>query len=165
MKTLKRLSKPARVLIAACLVFTAIAFFTSWQASAARAGGAVNVQTPAKTTRDKVYSKDQATRGAAVYSAHCDKCHDPAKLPEGKKPPPPIVGAKFKETWQDKTLGELYTLVLTTMPSDGSAVLTPDETLDVLAHLLKLNEYPDGTAPLKNDDAMKGIVIVKVPGP
>jgi len=117
--------------------------------------------TSQKTTRDKIYTKDQAARGAEVYGTHCDKCHDSAKLPEGKKPPPPIVGAKFKDTWQDKTIGELYTVILTTMPSDGSAVLTPDQTLDVLAHLLKLNEYPEGTAPLKNDDATKAIVIVK----
>ena len=114
-----------------------------------------------KTVKDKVYTKEQAARGGELYGQYCDKCHDPLKLPEGKKPPPPIVGAKFKENWQDKTLGELYTLVFTTMPSDGSMVLTSDQTLDLLAHLLKLNEYPEGTTPLKNDDSMKAIVIVK----
>jgi hypothetical protein len=47
------------------------------------------------------------------------------------------------------------------MPSDASTVLTPDQALDVMAHLLKSNQDPEGTAPLKNDDAMKAIVIVK----
>jgi cytochrome c5 len=149
-KDVKRISVANGVLIVACLIFTSFTFFTSLAASA-----------PQKTVRDKVYTKEQAARGAELYGAQCAKCHDPDKLPEGKKPPPPIVGAKFKDTWQDRTLGELYTLVLTTMPSDGSAVLTSDQTLDLLAHLLKLNEYPEGTAPLKNDDAMKAIVIVK----
>jgi cytochrome c5 len=149
-KDVKRISVANGVLIVACLIFTSFTFFTSLAASA-----------PQKTVRDKVYTKEQAARGAELYGSQCAKCHDPDKLPEGKKPPPPIVGAKFKDTWQDRTLGELYTLVLTTMPSDGSAVLTSDQTLDLLAHLLKLNEYPEGTAPLKNDDAMKAIVIVK----
>jgi hypothetical protein len=40
-------------------------------------------------------------------------------------------------------------------------VLTPEQTLDVMAHLLKSNQYPEGTTPLKNDDAMKAIIIVK----
>ena len=39
--------------------------------------------------------------------------------------------------------------------------LTADQTLDAVAHLLKANGFPEGTAPLKNDDAMKAIVIVK----
>jgi cytochrome c5 len=149
----KEVKKPAvrATLIATAFVFTALAFFTSLlYASASQ-----------KTARDKVYSKEQAARGADVYVKYCEKCHDPDKLPEGKKPPPPVMGEKFRDTWQDRTLGELYTLILTTMPSDASTVLTPDQTLDVMAHLLKANQYPEGTAPLKNDDAMKAIVIVK----
>ena len=39
--------------------------------------------------------------------------------------------------------------------------LTPDQTVDLVAHLLQLNGFPEGTAPLKNDDAMKATVIVK----
>jgi cytochrome c len=153
-KDVKRIGIANGMLLGACLIFTSFALFTALAASAS-----ASVQQ--KTVRDKVYTKEQAARGAELYDAQCAKCHDPDKLPEGKKPPPPIVGAKFKDTWQDKTLGELYTLVLTTMPSDGSMVLTSDQTLDLLAHLLKLNEYPEGTAPLKNDEAMKAIVIVK----
>jgi mono/diheme cytochrome c family protein len=141
---------PRLLIVMSVLGFTSLALFTTLSASV-----------PQRTVRDKVYTKEQAARGAELYGAYCDKCHDPAKLPEGKKPPPPIVGDKFKENWQDKTLGELYTTVLTTMPSDASTVLTPEQTLDLLAHLLKLNEYPEGTAPLKNDDATKAIVIVR----
>jgi hypothetical protein len=49
------------------------------------------------------------------------------------------------------------------MPSDGATVLSVDETLDAVAHLLKANGFPEGTTPLKNDEAMKAIVIVKSP--
>jgi mono/diheme cytochrome c family protein len=114
-----------------------------------------------KTTRDKVYSKEQADRGVLVYAKHCERCHTPEKVPEGKKPGPPMVGQKFLETWADRTLGELFDAIHNTMPSDGSAVLTIDQSLESLAYILKQNGFPEGAAPLKNDDAMKAIVIVK----
>ena len=114
-----------------------------------------------KTTKDKLYTKEQATRGAKLYVEHCERCHTPEKVPEGKKPGPPVVGAKFLETWVDRPLGELYATILNTMPSDGSAVLTAEQTLDSVAYLLQANGFPDGPAPLKNDDAMKTAIIVK----
>jgi mono/diheme cytochrome c family protein len=114
-----------------------------------------------KTTRDKVYSKDQADRGAQVYAKHCERCHTPEKVPEGKKPGPPMVGEKFLATWADRTLGELFDTIHNTMPSDGSAVLTIDQSLESLAYILKQNGFPEGASPLKNDDGMKAVVIVK----
>jgi cytochrome c5 len=116
-----------------------------------------------KTTRDKVYSKEQAARGATLYAKHCERCHDPAKVPEGKKPGPPTIGPKFLDAWQDRNLGELFSTIFTTMPSDGSTTLSVDETLDAVAHLLKANGFPEGATPLKNDDEMKAVVIVKNP--
>ena len=114
-----------------------------------------------KTTRDKLYAKEQATRGAEQYVKYCEKCHTPEKVPEGKKPGPPVSGPKFLETWADRTVGELFATIRDTMPSDGSATLTADQTLDAVAHILQANGFPDGPAPLKNDDAMKTAVIVK----
>ena len=115
-----------------------------------------------QTTRDKVYTKDQAARGAEMYAKFCDRCHDPAKVVPGKKPGPPTIGAKFLETWQDRTLGELFGIIMNTMPSDGSMTPTQDQVLDLVAYLLQANGFPNGDAPLKNDDAMKVTVIVKI---
>lgn len=114
-----------------------------------------------QTTRDRVYSKEQAIRGAELYATHCERCHTPEKVPAGKKPGPPVMGPKFFVEWQDRPLGALFVAILTTMPSDASATLTPDQTLDVVAHLLQLNGLPDGQTALKNDDAMRATVIVK----
>jgi mono/diheme cytochrome c family protein len=129
-----------------------------------RSGGPSSVSPCAstqKTTRDKLYSKEQATRGGEQYVKYCEKCHTPEKVAEGKKPGPPIVGPKFLDTWADRPLGELFNTILTTMPSDGSTVLTADQALDAVAYILQANGFPDGPAPLKNDDAMKTAVIVK----
>jgi len=120
-------------------------------------------QTPAqKTTKDKVFTKEQAARGAELYAKSCDRCHDPAKVVPGKKPAPQTIGAKFLENWQDKTLGELYGTIFNTMPGDGVLILTGDQTLDLVAYLLQANGFPAGEAPLKNDDAMKAVVITPI---
>lgn len=138
----------AAAMLAAAVVYSS----TTGAASAAQAQ---------KTTRDRIYAKDQADRGAALYVKHCERCHTPEKVPEGKKPGPPVSGEKFLATWTDRTLGELFDTIHNTMPSDGSAVLTVDQSLDSLAYILRLNNFPEGASPLKHDDAMKAIVIVK----
>jgi cytochrome c5 len=117
--------------------------------------------TPQKTTKDKIFSKEQATRGGELYVKSCEHCHTPEKVPAGKKPGPPVKGDKFFEVWSDRPVGELYGSILNTMPSDGSMVLTSDQTLDLIAYILQINGMPEGTAPLKNDETMKTTVIIK----
>ena len=114
-----------------------------------------------RTTRDKVYSKEQAARGEVQYEKICASCHDPEKVPPGKKPGPPVAGDVFLEKWSGKRLSELLTVTETTMPNDGSAFLTDDETTDLVAYMLKLNNFPDGPAALKIGESSKDIVIVK----
>lgn len=114
-----------------------------------------------KTTKDKLYSKEQADRGAELYVKYCEHCHTPDKVPPGKKPGAPIFGDKFFENWADRPLGELFSTILNTMPSDGATTLNVDQTLDLTAHLLKANGFPDGPNALKNDDTMKMALIVK----
>ena len=114
-----------------------------------------------KTTKDKLYSKEQATRGGEQYVKVCQQCHTPEKVPPGKKPGPPLTGPKFMDAWVDRPLGELFGTIFNTMPSDGSMTLTVDQALDAVAYILQLNGYPDGPAPLKNDDVMKNALIVK----
>ncbi len=113
-----------------------------------------------RTSRDKVYSKEQAARGAAQYAKLCAACHDPAKLVPGKEKGPELVGEKFIAEWQGRPLGALMESILLTMPNDGSAELTEEQTADIVAHMLKANGHPEGAAALKYG-AGKDIVIVK----
>lgn len=138
-----------------------LVFVLGLAVSARVAAGAAGRADSPQSTRDRVYSKEQAARGAELYVKHCERCHTPEKVPAGKKPGPPVQGAKFFEVWQDRPLGELFDSILNTMPSDGSAILTPDQTLDTVAYILQLNGLPDGALPLKYDAAMKSVTIVK----
>jgi mono/diheme cytochrome c family protein len=114
-----------------------------------------------KTTQDKVYAKEQAARGEKQYATVCATCHDPAKVAAGKKPAPELVGDKFLSTWDGRTLGELSDQILTTMPNDGSVVLTEDQTADLVAYILQANKFPDGPGALKYGQTSKDIVIKK----
>jgi len=114
-----------------------------------------------KTTQDKIYTKAQATRGEKQYTTVCATCHDPSKVPAGKKPGPALVGDAFLTKWDGRTLGELQDQILTTMPNDGSVVLTEDQTADLVAYILQANKQPDGTADLKYGASSKDIVIKK----
>ena len=113
------------------------------------------------TVKDKVYSAAQAAKGEKQYTQVCVTCHDPAKVAPGKKAAPPLIGPKFLDEWADRTLGELMTKIVTTMPDDGSAVLTDADGAALVAYILKQNGFPDGPNDLKTGDASKDIVIVK----
>lgn len=111
--------------------------------------------------KPKIYAKDQAARGATQYAKLCASCHDAGKTPPaGKDKGPELVGLTFADSWQDRTVGELLFTIQTTMPNDGSATLTESESADLVAHILQINGYPDGPAPLKYD-AANATVIVK----
>ena len=122
---------------------------------------AARAAAPQKSTQDKIYTKAQAARGEKQYTTVCATCHDPAKVPAGKKPAPELIGDKFLSTWDGRTLGELQDQILTTMPNDGSVVLTEDQTADLVAYILQANKQPDGTADLKYGASSKDIVIKK----
>ena len=113
-----------------------------------------------RTSRDRIYSKAQADRGAATWAKRCESCHDPARVPAGKKAGPVLVGDPFITEWENRPLGELLTVTQLTMPNDGSVTLSEDETADVIAYVLQANGFPDGPADLKFA-AAQDIVIVK----
>lgn len=125
------------------------------------AGAGVVARTAQNSSqKPRVYSKEQAARGAAQYAKMCAACHDPAKTPPaGKDKGPELVGEKFTDEWQDRTLGELLFTILTTMPNDGSAVLSESETADLAAYILQANGYPDGPTELKYDTAADTAIV------
>jgi mono/diheme cytochrome c family protein len=136
-------------------------FTTAAVASSSSDRRPVRVSDGQKTTKDGVYTKAQADKMAETYGKVCANCHDPAKVPEGKKPAPALVGDAFFDSWKDRTVGELMTTIRLTMPNDGSMTLTAEEAADVTAYILQMNKLPEGKEPLKNDDGAKKTVIVK----
>jgi cytochrome c len=111
-----------------------------WMTSVVVAAATSDQVAAAKTTKARVYTAAQATRGEDLYMSLCLSCHPTATY----------TGAVFK-TWQGRNLGELLAFLQEKMPKNDPGSLTDKEYADVIAFLLKLNKMPTGRAELLPD--------------
>jgi cytochrome c5 len=108
-----------------------------------------------KTADQGVYTSTQAGRGAALFDVHCVSCH---REPGGTAPV--LAGERFTKSFADATLRAVFTTIQTTMPRNAPGSLADAEYVDIVAHLLRLNGYPDGMTEL----GLAGLLDIKVPG-
>jgi mono/diheme cytochrome c family protein len=130
-----------------------------WIAGVVLAGGlsagsvrlvGADAQEPSRSVNDGVYSAEQAGRGQAVFESKCGDCHEAERF----------KGSAFLESWIGEPLVSLYDLIGTTMPADNPGTLSPQQYADIIAFMLKMNEYPSGQEELKGSkDAMSAIRI------
>jgi len=106
-----------------------------------------------RTVRDGVYSDAQAARGQAIYQKQCASCHGP-KL-EGLQGPP-LVADAFLSRWQTQPLSELAGKIRNTMPVGAQGTLTPPQSADLIAFILKSGSFPAGKTDLTADEATLG---------
>ena len=109
------------------------------------------VSAQGKTTLDGAYSEAQATRGEKVYATSCVSCHGDDLSGGGQTPP--LAGKEFNSDWNDLSMGDLYDRTHLSMPADKPGSLTPEQTVDVIAFLLKKGSFPAGQADLPTDTA------------
>ena len=109
------------------------------------------VSAQGKTTFDGVYSEAQAARGEKVYAGSCTSCHGDDLSGGGQTPP--LSGKEFNSDWNDLSMGDLYDRTHLSMPADKPGSLTPEQTVDVIAFLLKKGSFPAGQADLPTDIA------------
>ncbi len=108
-----------------------------------------------------VYTDEQAKRGEAVSNKLCTGCHGPDL--SGGEAGPTLVGIEFLANWNNLTALDFFDRTHATMPADAPGTMTPQQTSDIIAYVLKLNKYPAGKAELSTDPAaLKGI---KIEGP
>ena len=117
------------------------------------------VSAQGKTTLDGVYTDAQAARGQKVYTDSCSSCHGDDLSGGGQTPP--LSGKEFNSDWNDLSMGDLYDRTHLSMPADKPGSLTPEQTVDVIAYLLKKGTFPSGLADLPTDTAaLKAIKFV-----
>jgi len=95
---------------------------------------------------DGVYNDTQANRGGSLYGEQCARCHG-ASLTGGEDAPA-LVGGVFLSNWNGLTLGDLFDRVRVSMPADQPGRLRREQIADILAYVLKANEFPTGSAEL-----------------
>lgn len=59
-----------------------------------------------------------------------------------------MAGPEFLSTWKGKNLGGLFNRVRLTMPADKPDSLSPDENAEIIAYMLKVNQFPAGSVAL-----------------
>lgn len=91
-----------------------------------------------------VYSSAQATRGEAAYTAECSQCHRSDLSAYGGI----LTGDRFLNEWREDTLNSFFKILRQTMPRNTPASLSDSEYLDIVAYILKMNEFPAGEKDL-----------------
>jgi mono/diheme cytochrome c family protein len=99
-----------------------------------------------RTVWDGVYTDSQATRGQTLYGQSCTKCHLDALT--GLDDAPALAGAAFLGGWNKMSVSALFERVNSSMPSDDPGSLSRQQVADVLAYVLRFNNFPAGSAEL-----------------
>ena len=92
---------------------------------------------------DGVYTAAQAARGKALFLNSCSRCHNPELV--GSERGPALKGELFWSHWEDDALLTLFTKIRDTMPQGGIESVPDEGKLDILAHILSMNDVPAGT--------------------
>lgn len=103
----------------------------------------------ASSTRDGVYTEEQAQQGKAIYQNQCGMCHGDALEGQGRNSP--LAGGEFLNNWTGQTVADLFMKTIVMMPAMNPGTMTPKDTAAVLAYILSANKFPAGKAPLPSD--------------
>jgi mono/diheme cytochrome c family protein len=97
--------------------------------------------------RDGVYTGEQAERGGAVYEQKCTGCH---------------AARMWGGDWTEKSVWDVYDTIANYMPQDDPGSLSPEQSRDVVAYILKTNDLPAGMAELPESlDELKQIRLAR----
>ncbi len=119
----------------------------------AGSGAAPRAGAQTRSTREGVFSLEQAGRGDRIFQERCGACHQPEEF----------TTPAFMAAWSGQTAESLFDAIRTKMPTDNPGVLRRQEYADLLAYLFKLNGLPAGDAELKATPAELRQVVIEAP--
>jgi cytochrome c len=110
-----------------------------------------------RTVWDGVYNEAQAKRGEATFVDACSNCH--GRTLEGADMTPPLTGGAFMANWDGLSVGDLTDRIRVSMPLDRPGSLSRQDNADVVAYILRFNQFPGGNEELPRDiQALKQIL-------
>ncbi len=112
-----------------------------------------------RTVWDGVYTDAQAARATANFNQSCSNCH--SLSPQGNRS---LSGDKFWEGFTQKTVGDLLTYVKTNMPNGNGGSLSAATYNDLVALILKSNNFPAGSTELA-PESITNVQIIPKDGP
>ena len=127
------------------------------------AAASLSARQEGRTVWDGIYTDEQAARGDEVYQDQCTFCHLDDLM--GDAFATPLIDDAFTLRWEGGTIGDLMTVIQVTMPADQPNTMSNEAVADVIAYILKMNEYPAGQQDLPADqETLEGIAIVSEGG-
>jgi S-disulfanyl-L-cysteine oxidoreductase SoxD len=109
---------------------------------------------------DRVYTETQAGRGEDLYGRHCTECHGSGLDGDAPTEIPALAGDPFMQRWSGRNVDDLLTRMQRAMPPSAPGSLTRAQYADLVAYLLKSNDFPAGFEALGTDsERLKPIVI------
>lgn len=109
-----------------------------------------------RTVWDGVYTAAQAARGEQLYGQHCSACH--GRDLEGDGEALPLAGQDFFSIWNGEKLGPLFDRIHLDMPLNRPGTLSSEADADILAFILRFNDFPDGKSELSHNPAMLNMI-------
>jgi mono/diheme cytochrome c family protein len=129
---------------AATLAVSLFAFFGS---SVVARGQSATV----RSTRDGIFSAEQARRGRAGFLWNCMECHELEEY---------TAAGAYLEEMEGKTVWDVFEFIWSEMPEDNPSLLEPEEYADILSYILSVYGMPAGEADLPTDrGALEDIVV------
>lgn len=137
----------------------AVALSAALASLAMASQAAAQVDSTVKTDSSKLaIDMDQGLRGREVFTKTCVECHTKTD----------VTGQDFKIKWHTRAVFDLLDVIRTTMPDDKPGSLTPEQYVDVVAYLLRINGASFGGAVLVASDTAglkKWKMDIAVPSP
>ena len=96
----------------------------------------------AQTTRDGIYTEEQAVAGGALYLRSCVECHGITL--SGGEAGPALVGGAFWSQWENQSLTAFYQITASTMPVNNPNGFSPEQYASLVAFMLQQNGLPAG---------------------
>jgi len=96
------------------------------------------------STGGSTFSESQADRGRDIFRAACTECHYSGEFSD----------SQFKFKWSRRSAGGLYQLIQTSMPETAPGSLTPEEAVDIVSYIMRMNGFESGSGELSSDRAV-----------
>src|SRR5262245_32441488 len=123
-------------------------------------GRLLTVAAQPRTVWDGVYTDAQAERGRTAYQ-QCWAARHRDDL-RGDNTAPSLVGESFTFLWGDMEVGELSARIQKLMPPERPGSLPATTYADIVAFILKKNEFPAGNKELGSDsDSLHAVITTK----
>ena len=106
-----------------------------------------------KSVKAGVYTAAQADRGVTLFKSKCASCHAPNRFTDDL----------FYTSFAGKPLWEMFDVISDSMPEDNPGSLNKEEYADVIAYLLKLNNFPAGDTDLPIDKDALSLIMMEKP--